>query len=144
METQYRSRRLRAAQGLPPIPRRTLKPTPIEEQTPPAGQPFQPWTLTIALDAHDLYDPELSNTLGVPMGEVDRWEEGISEPTLEQARALCKLMGYQLNWFYRSKPPPEMTHVFLCPGGATDPDPIVSLGRGRWKVERERPDAYQT
>jgi DNA-binding transcriptional regulator YiaG len=102
-------------------------------------QPFQPYRLTWALDAHDLYDPELSEALGAPFGLVDRWEEGLEDPTPEQAARLVKLTGHPLAWFYTPERPLEMgyvTHVGY-------PDPAVPLGRSRWKIKRDRPDAYR-
>lgn len=137
----YRSKRMRAIHGLPPragIP--AAKWTP--EQTP--GRLFQPWRLTLALDMGDLYDPELSKALDCAVGEVDRWEEGMAMPTDEQAKILAELTGYPLAWFYKPGPPPQMDTVFMCGprgGGAVEPTEYVALGRGRWKIKADRPDA---
>lgn len=138
--TEYRSRRMRAIHGLPP---RQLPIIPHDKWTPDQapGRLFQPWALTVVLDRQDLYDPELSAELGVPVGEVDRWEEGTTIPTIEEAKALARLTGYPLRWFYRPGPPPVLEGAFICPGGAVDLDPVVPIGRGRWKIQRERPDA---
>lgn len=140
--TEYRSRRLRALHGLPPLQRTSIRP---EQWTPDQdpGRLFQPWALTQALDSRDLYDPELSNALDVPVGEVDRWEEGITIPTVEQAKAIAEVTGYPLRFFYQDKPPPQIDGMFICPGGWTEVEQYVSIGRGRWKLERDRPDAYR-
>lgn len=138
--TDYRSRRLRAAQGLPPLARRAIpEKTWTPDQTP--GQLFQPWALTLALDAGGHYDPELSEALGCSVGDVDRWEEGIEIPTVEQAGRIADVTSYPLRWFYRVGPPPIMEHVFMCPGGPVELDEIIPIGRGRWKIKRDRPDA---
>lgn len=104
-----------------------------------ATMPFQPYKLTWALDIHDLYDPEPSEALGTPVGLVDRWEEGLEDPTPEQAAALVAVTGYPLRWFWCVDRPLEMTHISHV-GPA---DPVIALGRSRWKIGRDRPDAYR-
>ena len=135
--TTYRSKRMRAIHSQP------RKAITADQWTPDQdpGRLFQPWTLTTALDLEDLWDPELSAAVGCAIGEIDRWEEGITIPTTEQAKALARVTGFPLQWFYRSGPPPEMAAFFMCPGGAVEPQQIESLGRSRWKIKRDRPDA---
>lgn len=101
--------------------------------------PFQPYRLSLALDMHDLYDPELSEALGTPVGLVDRWEEGLEDPTPEHGARLVELTGHPLRWFWTTDRSAEMGWV----SHIGQPDPMVSLGRSRWKIERDRPDAYR-
>lgn len=65
-------------------------------------------------------------------------------PTDEQAKTLARLTGYPLRWFYKPGPPPEMDTVSMCGprgGGMVEPTRYEALGRGRWKVVADRPDA---
>jgi transcriptional regulator with XRE-family HTH domain len=136
--TAYRSKRMKAIHSQP---RRAIA---ANEWTPDQdpGRLFQPWALTTALDLEDLWDPELSAAVGCVIGEIDRWEEGTTAPTVEQAKALARITGFPLRWFYQPGPPPEMTAtIFMCPGGAVEPQQIEPLGRSRWKIKRHRPDA---
>jgi|JI102314A2RNA_FD_contig_101_81254_length_2507_multi_3_in_0_out_0_1 hypothetical protein len=139
-EVVYRSRRMQQAVERAGKRRDALALSP----RPPKWQPVegelpQPWRITVALDARGLYDPDLSWALGVPVGAVDRWEEGVEVPTFEQVEKLSQLTEYLPRWFYGR----ELHYVegaFMCPGGWVDFDPIVPIDRQRWKIKRDRPD----
>lgn len=55
-----------------------------------AGQ-LVPARITIALDLHELYGPEVDAACGVAEPDVDRWEAGDLYPTWEQLLALSKI-----------------------------------------------------
>ena len=50
-----------------------------------------PWRITVALDAHSLYGPEVDAACGVEEPAVDMWEAGTLYPTWEQLCALATL-----------------------------------------------------
>ncbi len=50
-----------------------------------------PARITIALDLHELYGPEVDATCGVAEPDVDRWEAGELYPTWEQLLALSAI-----------------------------------------------------
>ena len=53
--------------------------------------------------------------------------------------ALVAVTGYPLRWFWCTDRPVEMS----CVSHLGEPDPVVALGRSRWKIGRDRPDAYR-
>lgn len=50
-----------------------------------------PWRITMALDAHRLYGPQVDEACGVAEPTVDMWEAGLIYPSWEQLCALAKL-----------------------------------------------------
>ncbi|TMR88309.1 hypothetical protein, partial [Nonomuraea basaltis] len=72
-----------------------------------------PYRITLALDARELYGPEVDQALGGEEPMVDEWEEGKRVPTPDQVKALAKLTDYPIRFFYT--PVPEWTgHMFMC------------------------------
>ena len=98
-------------------------------------------------DSCELYDPELSAVLGVAVGEVDRWEEGITEPTWVQVQALADLTHYPPQFFDCTDAPSDFTGGFVCARGHAGCRPFEvtyeQLSLGRWKIVADRPDAYR-
>lgn len=68
------------------------------------GKP-NPSRITAALDARDLYGPEVDLACGVEEPAVDEWEAGTRVPTEEQVEALSRLTGYSVEFFYRTDMP---------------------------------------
>lgn len=64
-----------------------------------------PHQITIALDARELYGPEVDAACGAAEPDVDRWEAGELYPTWDQLKALSKLTGCALKFFFL---PPTM------------------------------------
>ncbi|QYN17454.1 hypothetical protein [Amycolatopsis sp. DSM 110486] len=50
-----------------------------------------PWRITLALDSHALYGPEVDEACGAAEPDVDMWEAGTRYPTWEQLKKLAKL-----------------------------------------------------
>lgn len=75
--------------------------------------PPTPERITAALDICNLYGPEVDEALGGQEPMVDEWETGERIPTTEQVRALSKLTGFPINFFYLP-PPQPMPGIFLC------------------------------
>jgi hypothetical protein len=92
----------------------------------------QPFIITQALDARNLYGPGVDHACGVREPAVDHWEAGTLYPTLAQLRALAVLTGYPLLFFTtahepvafedttmrfhlrkRDRPPPPPVRCFL-------------------------------
>jgi hypothetical protein len=92
----------------------------------------QPFVITHALDARDLYGPAVDEACGVCEPTVDRWEAGECYPTIGQLRALAVLTGFPVRFFTtahepvafedtsmrfhlrkRDKPPPPIVLCFL-------------------------------
>lgn len=61
--------------------------------------------ITAALDAAQLYGPEVDIQLGGREPMVDRWESGAEKPTDDQVRALAALTGVPLEWLLEPGPP---------------------------------------
>jgi hypothetical protein len=77
-----------------------------------AGQTPTPERITMALTLCDLYGPEVDEALGGEEPMVDEWEAGVRVPSVDQMRALAKLTGFPVKFFYLP-PPPPLTG-FLC------------------------------
>jgi hypothetical protein len=58
-----------------------------------------PAHITVALDALDLYGPEVDAACLAREPEVDEWEAGRLYPKWEQVVALAELTGKQPDWF---------------------------------------------
>jgi hypothetical protein len=58
-----------------------------------------PWRITIALDANDLYGPEVDEACGAAEPDVDQWEAGVLYPTWNQLLALSELTGCTPEFF---------------------------------------------
>jgi len=57
-----------------------------------AGE-LKPYLITLALDAMDLYGPEVDRACGAEEPDVDLWEAGKLYPTWEQLQLLADLTG---------------------------------------------------
>lgn len=92
----------------------------------------QPFIITQALDARNLYGPGVDEACGVREPAVDQWEAGLLYPSLGQLRALAVLTGLPVRFFTtahepvafedttmrfhlkkRDKPPPPIVLCFL-------------------------------
>lgn len=106
------------------------------------GDP-QPWRISLALDIAGLYDPELSAALDVPVGEVDRWEEGMTIPSSEQLVALASLTKHDVGYFFTDEPPPTRLAGFACASRRCIPllQEFTEVRPGVWKLVADRPDA---
>lgn len=78
----------------------------------PGGLPPNRFRITLALDAAELYGPEVDIALGGREPMVDRWELGELEPTPEQIIALARLTRMPPAYFYLGDPP--MTPGWVC------------------------------
>jgi hypothetical protein len=58
-----------------------------------------PARITAALDAAELWGPQVDIHLGGREPMVDEWEAGTRTPTDDQVRALAELTGVPLDWF---------------------------------------------
>ena len=88
-----------------------------------AGQVPTPERITMALNFRDLYGPEVDQALGGEEPMVDEWESGARIPDLAQIRALAKLTGYTVRFFYMPAPPP-LGGGWLC--GSDGCSPLTS------------------
>jgi hypothetical protein len=84
------------------------------------NRPPTPERITMALDLNDLYGPEVDEALGGQEPMVDEWETGERIPTDEQMRALVRLTGFPLTFFYLD-PPVPLTGVWLCSTDGCEP-----------------------
>jgi len=74
-----------------------------------------PARITMALDANELYGPEVDQACGVEEPAVDRWEAGTLIPTPEQIVALAALTRQPPEFFYEPIEPGERhTRSFIC------------------------------
>lgn len=46
---------------------------------------------------------DLADKLGIDQINVSRWERGVSEPRLTHIRAIAKLAGLPVNWFFEER-----------------------------------------
>lgn len=67
----------------------------------PYPHPPLPERISFALNARQLYGPEVDAACLAAEPDVDNWEAGISTPSPEQVRALAQLTAYPVEWFYR-------------------------------------------
>lgn len=81
-----------------------------------AGRHPVPGRIAAALDLYGLYGPEVDEALGVAEPDVDRWEAGTLEPTLDQVRRLATLTAFAPPWFYDPMPA-RTAGVFICGRG---------------------------
>jgi hypothetical protein len=58
-----------------------------------------PHRITVALDTHSLYGPEVDEACGAQEPDVDMWEAGTLYPTWEQLCLLAKLTGFTPRFF---------------------------------------------
>ncbi|MFD9947720.1 hypothetical protein ACFWYW_56780 [Nonomuraea sp. NPDC059023] len=72
-----------------------------------------PYRITVALDYHGLYGPEVDIALGGVEPMVDDWEAGTLVPTREQIELLAKLTQFPVKFFYLPEPEP-LGPVWLC------------------------------
>jgi len=75
-----------------------------------------PARITLALDAAQLWGPQVDIDLGGVEPMVDDWEAGRSLPTPEQVERLAALTGHPVGWFYASAEAweTEPTRIFMC------------------------------
>lgn len=91
-----------------------------------------PARITWALDAQDLYGPDVDAACGGEEPDVDLWEAGVRYPTWEQLLALARLTGYMTAYFCE---PVGAIHFvatslrFHTRGGWTPERPVVSFTR---------------
>lgn len=78
-----------------------------------AGQAPTPERITMALDFHELYGPEVDRALGGEEPMVDEWETGERIPDFTQVQALAELTGFPVKFFYLEAPP-RVTWGFAC------------------------------
>ena len=71
-----------------------------------AGKTPTPERITMALDYHELYGPEVDQALGGEEPMVDEWESGVRVPTVEQVYAVAELTRFPVRFFYEPPPPP--------------------------------------
>ena len=79
-----------------------------------AGRTPTPERITLALDLHELYGPEVDRALGGEEPMVDEWESGKRVPTFEQVQALAKLTRCPVRFFYKPPPPPDLKNGWMC------------------------------
>ncbi|MDX3661252.1 hypothetical protein PV646_28440 [Streptomyces sp. ID05-26A] len=75
-----------------------------------------PWRITQALNAADLYGPEVDLACGAREPDVDQWEAGELYPTWEQLQLLAKLTGCTARFFTFQDAAPipiEMTSLWF-------------------------------
>lgn len=82
--------------------------------------PPTPERITAALDIRNLYGPEVDEALGGQEPMVDEWETGERVPTGEQVRALARLTGFPVDFFYL-QPPPPLPGGWLCTEDGCEP-----------------------
>lgn len=86
-----------------------------------------PDRITAALDAQDLYGPEVDVACLAVEPAVDQWEAGEAAPTWEQLVALSELAGCTVEFFTESARP-ELGPVILCgPSGCEVVGPRVPV-----------------
>lgn len=78
-----------------------------------------PARITMALDIGGHEGPAVDLACGTfegnPAGDVDMWETALAAPSPEQVRALSKLTGYPMAWFYEAIEPGPLTGpVWMC------------------------------
>lgn len=74
----------------------------------------RPDRITYALDAAELWGPEVDRACGVEEPAVDEWEAGTRYPTWEQLCALARLCGVT-PWFFTFPATAEITGpVWIC------------------------------
>lgn len=73
-----------------------------------------PARITLALDAMGLDGPEVDRACGVEEPTVDLWETGELVPTPDQIRALSRLTGCTVEFFYLPLDPAEQGVSFVC------------------------------
>lgn len=78
-------------------------------------EPPVPARITAALDLCGLYGPEVDHACGVEEPAVDRWEAGELVLTGEQVRALARLTGFPVAFFYQPMQP--VGRVWVCARG---------------------------
>ena len=66
---------------------------------------MHPARITAALDAANLWGPQVDIQLGGREPMVDEWESGARKPTDEQIVALSELTGVALEWLTMPGPP---------------------------------------
>lgn len=93
----------------------------------PGGRAPDPSRITHALNARQLYGPQVDAACLAAEPDVDEWEAGRRYPSPAQVEALAALTAYPLEWFYRG---PLPVAAFLCGRGrgksarlTRDPDP---------------------
>lgn len=59
----------------------------------------QPFVITMALDAHKLYGPEVDEACGTFEPAIDMWEAGQLYPTWDELNALADLTGNTVRFF---------------------------------------------
>lgn len=86
-----------------------------------------PSRITHALNARQLFGPEVDAACLAAEPDVDEWEAGRRKPTEAQVEALAALTCYPVEWFYRG---PLELGGFVCGRGRgksgrilRDPDP---------------------
>lgn len=108
------------------------RPSTVDEDGVPVGARIVPARITTALDARELYGPDVDTACGTwegnPAGDVDDWELGTHEPTREQVRLFAALTRTPVRYFYVPLEEGEQAGVvFVCHRGPT--------GRGRRRCE---------
>lgn len=91
-----------------------------------------PHRITLALDIHQLYGPEVDIACGATEPAVDEWEAGIRYPTWEQLLALAELVAHDVRYFTPDDPA----------AGAFTPDDVVFVcyrNRRNWNPRIEIP-----
>jgi transcriptional regulator with XRE-family HTH domain len=79
-----------------------------------------PERITVALDICGLYGPEVDEALGGVEPMVDEWETGERIPTAQQVRALARLTGFPVDFFFLP-PPPPLPGGWICSEGGCEP-----------------------
>jgi hypothetical protein len=76
----------------------------LDDDGVPVGAPIVPARITTALDARELYGPDVDLACGTfeghPDGDVDDWELGRAAPTRDQVRQLAALTGVPVPYFF--------------------------------------------
>lgn len=91
----------------------------LDEDGVPPGAPVVPERITTALDARDLYGPEVDKQVGTwegnPAGDVDDWEAGTAAPNRQQVRWLAALCKLPVAYFYEPLTDAERAAVaYIC------------------------------
>lgn len=97
-----------------------------------------PHRITLALDIHSLYGPEVDQACGAEEPAVDEWEEGVRYPTWEQLQALAELTGYPVEFFLMPKD--GRIHAF----GPDDVVFICDRSKRNWNPRVEIPEPVLT
>lgn len=112
-----------------------------------------PYRITLALDSHGLYGPEVDAACEAREPEVDQWEAGERYPTWRQLCALSRLTGNTARFFtFDDAPGPALWETFVVAQAqrrraprvrarVPAPDPAIPARRPRRAARQPADDA---